>query len=394
MLAELRTGPLTLLVVEDLHWADEATLDVVVLLAGGSPRRRRWCSAASATTRSTSTTQFRFLLGELVRRPGRLKVERLSREAVVELAAPHGLDGDELFRGTGGNPFFVTEVIAAGGERVPETARDAVLARAARLSAPARKLLDAVAVVPGQVEPWLLQAMAGELEDRVDECLASGILIAGRTDIAFRHDLARLAIEGAIAPNRRLALHRAAIEALAARGGDDPDFARLAHHAEAAGDARGVLEWAPRAGERAAASGAHREAAAQYARALGHAGALAPDVRAGLLEARIEECRLCAQFDDAIEAQREALDLHRRLGNRLAEGDALRSLSRLLFFAARIQEGERAGQDAIALLEQLPAGRELAMAYANLSQRRMVVEEYDESYRLGHARARPRTRAG
>jgi tetratricopeptide (TPR) repeat protein len=145
-----------------------------------------------------------------------------------------------------------------------------------------------------------------------------------------------------------------------------------------------VLEWAPRAGERAAASGAHREAAAQYARALAHADALAPDIRAGLLKARIEECRLCAQFDDAIEAQREALDLHRRVGNRLAEGDGLRSLSRLLFFAARIQDGERAGRDAIALLEQLPAGRELAMAYANFSQRRMVVEEYDEAIAWGN----------
>ena len=142
-------------------------------------------------------------------------------------------------------------MIAAGGERIPATVRDAVLARAARLSAPARRLLDAVAVVPGQVEPWLLEAMAGELTESVEECLGSGMLTADRTHIAFRHELARLAVEDAIAPTRRLVLHRAALAALAARGGEALDFDRLSHHAEAAEDIAAVLEWAPRAAERA-----------------------------------------------------------------------------------------------------------------------------------------------
>ena len=224
------------------------------------------------------------MLGELAGRPRRLKVAPLSPAAVTELADPYGVDAGELYRKTGGNPFFVTEVLAAGGEQIPDTVRDAVLARAARLPMPARRLLEAVSVIPGQVDLWLLEALAGELVDRLDECLASSMLRAGSAHVAFRHELARLAVEEATAPNRRVALHRGALDALTARGGDEHDFARLAHHSEAAGDVRGVLRWAPQAAERAASSGAHREAAAQYGRALRFADGVSLETRGELLQ--------------------------------------------------------------------------------------------------------------
>lgn len=268
LLRELRASGLTVLVFEDVHWADEATLDVLTLLAARIGSAPTLVLASYRDDELDRAEQLRLVLGELAHRPERLKVEPLSRTGVAELAEPCGVDGEELYRRTGGNPFFVTEVLAAGDEQIPETVRDAVLARAVRLSEPARRLLEAVAIVPGQVDLWLLELLAGQLVDRLGECLASGMLSPGRAHVAFRHELARLAIEEAMSPNRRVALHRDALAALAARGGDNPDFARFAHHAEAAGDAEGVLRWAPRAAERAASSGAHREAAAQYARAL------------------------------------------------------------------------------------------------------------------------------
>ncbi len=374
LLAELGNGAPAVVVLEDVHWADEATLDVITLLASRIGTAPALVLATYRDDELDRSEQLRFVLGELVRRPNRLKVQPLSPAAVAQLAQPLGIDGDELYRSTGGNPFFVTEVLAAGGEQIPETVRDAVLARAARLSLPARRLLEAVAVVPGQVELWLLEAVAGELGDRIDECLASGMLRAGHAHIAFRHDLARIAIEESIAPNRRLALHRAAIEALAA--GDDPDFTRLAHHSEAAGDAAGVLRWAPLAAQRAAGAGAHREAADQYARALRVADDQPLEVRAALFCGRAEECRLSAQIDQAIDAQQRALECQRAVGDRHGEGDSLRSLSRLLFFSGRVGEGEPIARQAIELLEQLPPGHELAMAYGNLSQRLMVIEDH------------------
>jgi DNA-binding CsgD family transcriptional regulator/tetratricopeptide (TPR) repeat protein len=385
LLQALRGRPPKVLVLEDVHWADEATLDVLAVLAGRVGSAPALVLASYRDDELERSEQLRFLLGELVRRPGRLKVEPLSPAGVVELAEPYGVDGLELYGRTGGNPFFVTEVLAAGGgERVPDTVRDAVLARAARLSAPARRLLGAVAIVPGQVELWLLEALAEELVDRLEECVASGVLIAGRAHVAFRHELARLAVEEAISPERRLALHRAAVDALAAHGGDDPDFAALAHHAEEARDADGVLRWAPPAAQRAALSRAHREAAAQYARALRFADGQQLQLRAEFLARRAGECYLTSQIDEAIGAQQEALDCHRRLGDKRGEGNALRVLSRLLFFAGRASEAEPFASQAIELLERLPAGRELAMAYANLSQRRMVVDDAAEAVEWGN----------
>jgi DNA-binding CsgD family transcriptional regulator/tetratricopeptide (TPR) repeat protein len=382
VLEELHGRGPTVLVLEDLQWSDEATLDVIMLVAtriGSVP------ALALASYRDDELHRapgLRIVLGEVARHQARLKVESLSWAGVAALAEPYGLHPGELYERTGGNPFFVTEVLAAGGERLPETVRDAVLARASRLSDDGRRLLEAVAIVPGQVEVPLLQAVAGRLVDQVDECLASGVLTAGPANVAFRHELARLAVEGAMAPHRRLALNRAALAALVSR--EDPDFARLAHHADAACDAEAVLQWAPRAATRAAASGAHREAAEQYARALRFADGQPPEVSARLLEGLAEECYLTSRIDEAIDAQRNALECRRRLGDQRAAGNALRVLSRLLFFAGRASEAEPLVLEAIELLEREPAGHELAMAYANVSQRRMVVEETAEAVAWGN----------
>ncbi len=381
LLRELREDPPTILVLEDVHWADEATLDVLTLLATRVGTAPALVLASYRDDELDRAEQLRFVLGELVRRPGRLRIAPLSLAGVAELAAPHGVDGDALYRRTAGNPFFVVEALAAGGDEIPDTVRDAVLARAARLSPPARRLLEAVAIVPGPVGPQLLETIAGDLIEHVDECLASGMLSVGTVDLAFRHELARAAIEDATAPTRRVALHRAALSALSDQPG--AESARLAHHAEAAQDADAVLRWAPRAAERAAAAGAHREAAAQLARALPFADRLAPVARAELLQRRADECYLTAEFDAAIAAQREALAIHRELNDVRGEGDALRSLSRLLFFAGRTDEAEPVVLQAVDLLERLPPGHELAMAYGNVAQRRMVVEDKEAATEWG-----------
>ena len=87
-------------------------------------------------------------------------------------------------------------------------------------------------------ELWLLEALAGATVDRLEECLASGMLVSAGTAVAFRHELARLTIEESLAPDRRVGLHRAALAALAAPPDGVVDLDQLAHHAEAAGRCR------------------------------------------------------------------------------------------------------------------------------------------------------------
>ena len=317
---ELRDA--SVVVLEDLHWADEATLDVVQLLGR---RVARMPTLVIATYRDDELERdhpLRVVLGHLGD-AHRMTVEPLSADAVAQLAASHGVDGAGLHARTGGNPFFVTEVLARHGPSTPDTVRDAVRARAARLDAQARRLLEAVAVARPRAEVWLLERIAADDLPALEECLASGMLRAEGDAVAFRHEIARATIEDDLPPQRRVALHRAVLAALVGRG----EPAQLAHHAEAVGDGAAVLEHSQAAGDRAARLGAHREAAAHFAAALGHAGRLEPAARAALLERRAEECFVSGMIEEAVDAETLALEIYESTGNRLREGDAHRLLA-------------------------------------------------------------------
>jgi DNA-binding CsgD family transcriptional regulator len=367
LLGELRKRPPNVVVIEDLNRADGATLDLVRLLA----RRIETVPALVVITYRDDevgrTDPLRRVLGELPRTSvDRLQLERLSEGAVDDLARPYEVDSAELHRVTGGNPFYVTEALAAGGTALPESVRDAVLARAARLPAGARALLDAVAIAPPRAELWLLEEIAAVELAFVEEGLTSGMLRVHRDGIAFRHEIERVAIEETLLPDRRHELHGRALRVLAGPP-RRADVARVAHHAEAAGDIRAVLEFAPAAAERA-----HGESAAQFARALRFADGLPGKERAHLLERRAYECYLIHAIDEAIAARRLALVEHRSRRDRLREGDTRRWLSRLAWFFGDGTGAEAEARAAIRLLEPLPSSPELAMAYSNMAQLRML----------------------
>ena len=378
LVAELRSKP-TLVVLEDVHWADEATLDTISYLG------RRLHEAPSLVVLTFRDDELdarhplRLVVGELPSRSTvRIRLTPLSPAAVEELARRAERPAHKLYDITGGNPFFVTEVLAGGDDEIPATVRDAVLARAGRLNRAGRRLLDAVAVVPGEVELWLLERLASDELSHLDECIASGMLTGTPPGVEFRHELARLAIEESLTPDRRVALNRAALAALMEPPFGSPDLAALAHHAEAAGDAPAVLRFAPAAAEGASALGAHREAAAQYARALRFADGLELESRAALYEKLSYENYLTGDFGDAMAASTQALERYRELGDVRKEGACLAALSRLLWSVGHTPEGEAVGREAVALLESLPAGCELGLAYSHLAELSLAMDDLDE----------------
>ena len=370
---EAGARPGTVVVLEDLHWADEATLDVLTLLGRRIEAVPALVVASYRDDELDRAHPLRRLLGEL--RPARrLEASPLSPEGVAALAEPYGLDPAALYRATAGNPFFVSEVLAAGGDTIPATVRDAVLARTARLGPAATGVVEAVSVAVPQAELWLVDALAGDTG--LDEALGSGVVEAVPGGLAFRHELARMAVEESLAPHRRRDLHRRTLDALA---GGTSDLARLAHHAEAAGDTEAVLRLAPAAAERAAAIGAHREAAAQYARALRFGDGLPAQERAKLLEGRSYECYLTEQTGASIRALQDAVVLRRSVGDVRGEATSLSMLSRRLWCGARSAEAAEAGLAGVRLLEALPPGPELALAYSNLAQIHMNDERPQET---------------
>jgi predicted ATPase len=373
----------TVLVIEDTHWADEASLDLVRFLGRRIAAVRTLLVVTYRDDEVGATHPFRTVMGDLATGTDvrRMTLLPLSEHAVQRLAASYvagrHLDPAALHRQTGGNPFFITEVLATGTGGVPATVRDAILARVSRLSPAARAVLETAAVVGPRIEPQLLTEIAelGEsLAAAVDECLTRGLLRAEGETVTFKHDLGREAVLGEIPPVRRVALHARALAALRSLPPQIQDPARLAHHAEASGDRQAVLAHAPAAARRAAALGAHREAASQYARALRCADMLPPGERASLLEASAYEHYLTGAVAAAIAGWREAIELRRPLGDRMREGENLRHLARALWIVGRRDEADTAAREAIAVLKALPAGSELAMAYSALAQLCMLDE--------------------
>jgi DNA-binding CsgD family transcriptional regulator len=377
-------------VIEDVHWADAATLDLLKFLGRRIGQTNSLLTLTFRDDELHAQHPLQILLGDLATTGllQRIPLYGLSVDAVSALSGDKGIDAATLHRQTNGNPFFVTEVLASEvatgvDSDIPATVRDAVLARAARLSLSARAVLEAAAVIGARVEPWLLAEVTGAEATAVTDCLAAGVLQTEGDFLSFRHELARQVILDATSPSQRLALHRLVLLALQASPLTQSDLARLAHHAEAAGDYAAVLEYAPAAAQQAMSLGAHREAAAHYQTALRFAGQLPATGRADLLAIRSYTCYLTGQIEAAIQARQEALAIWQQLSQPLAEGDSLRWLSRLNWFAGHVAEARRYAQAAIDVLKPLPAGPELASAYSNYAQLYMLAEDNHEAIRWG-----------
>lgn len=384
LLAELSGGRSTILVIEDVHSADAATLDLLRFLSRRLSATRTLLLVTYRDDEVGPKHPLRVTLGDIASNTGlrRVTLRPLTEEAVHSLAAGTSLDPRILYRQTCGNPFFVTEATASPGEPVPESVRDAVLARVARLDAAARNTLEAAAIIGPSAEVGLLRKVVGP-GFSLQPCLEAGTLRGESHSVSFRHELARQAVLSALPPDQRRDWHAKILAALRAMPPQSRDMATLSHHAAGAQEAKAILEFAAAAGRQAAALRSHREAAAQYGRALSCAASARTSRRAELLEAYAYQCYLTSQLDEAIRAQEEANRIRGALGDRLRQGDNLRWLSRFNWFDGRNAEAERCAKEAVELLEDLPPGPELAAAYSNQAQLRMNAGDAPAATRWG-----------
>jgi DNA-binding CsgD family transcriptional regulator/tetratricopeptide (TPR) repeat protein len=382
-LASLSSSTTTVIAFEDVHWADEATLDLLRFVARRIDDRRLLLIATFRSDEVGDLHPLRQVLGDLatVQSVRRVPLKPLSIVSVQTMAEGSGVDVGELYRQTGGNPFYVSEVLASRNELIPLTVRDAVMARVARLSAPARKALETLSVTGFRSEPWLLNAVGGAASDAIGECLESGIILADDEDgtFTFRHEIARMAVLDSVRPDRRIELHRVILDALRSRPETQADAARLAHHADEAGDADAVLVYAPEAARRASQLSAHRDAIAQYERALRFAQRLSGDARAEILEGYAHECAAADRYDEAIALSRQVAEHWEKAGNHFNEARVLGFLSGCLVSNGRPFDAQPLCERSIQLLEQFPRGAELAEAYVRRARIHIVQRDAAEA---------------
>lgn len=378
---------LTTLVIEDVHWAGEATLDLVRFIGRRLPSLPVMVVLTFRDDQLSGDSPLRVCVGDLASfsPTRRLSVPPLTEAAVAQLAADTGLaaetklDPAEVHHLTGGNAFLVAEVLQVGTldhRALPSSIRDAVLARTARLDPRTRPVLEVSALLGRVVEPALLTDVLAQpdlVDAGLDDLVAAGFLLTEGDTLRHRHELTRLAIEGEIPPHRRAALHAAIVEALLRRS--VPDHARVAHHADAAGNSPVALEHAPIAARRASALAAHREAAAEYRCALRHADGASDVLRANQLHELTVELTLIDEWPEAERAHRQALEVWRPRRHPTTRRRAVAHRP-----AAGVgRRGRRVAHQAVQLLEPLGSSRELAWAWTTAAGAAMQTSAHAEA---------------
>jgi DNA-binding CsgD family transcriptional regulator len=381
----------TVLVFEDVHWADNATLDLVKYLGRRVSLLRAVLVLSLRSDEIGAEHPLAQVLGDLPSAAAaRITLQPLSAAGVAILARQAGRSGADLHRITAGNPFFITELLAssdAAPGRVPASIRDAVWSRLARLTGAEREALEVISIVPGSVERWLLRALLGAKADgAVDQCVARGMLL--RDDhgaLRFRHELARQATLDRLSASVQQSLHARVETAMSEVPTTEAivPLSRRVHHAAGADDGPRVLDLAPQAAAQAARLGAHQQAAAHLTTALRYVAQAPKDLAAQLCEDWSYEAGLVRIDDAVIEARRRAVALWRELGRIDKVGLNLRWLSRLHWYRGEARQAEDYVDTAVRELENLAPGPELAMAYSARSQLHMLHDRADDAIEWG-----------
>jgi DNA-binding CsgD family transcriptional regulator/tetratricopeptide (TPR) repeat protein len=377
VLDELRaaTAPV-LLVIEDVHWADEATLDLIRFLGRRIEATRALLVVSYRDDEVNISHPLRRVIGELPAAAlSRVQLQRLSADGVDLLARRALRSPAGLFAATQGNPFFLSELLRHPADSVPPTVQDLVLGRFARLGAQAQSLVRLVSIVPSRMERHLLERLLPHELPDLEACLDAGLLVAEGPAIGFRHELARVAVESALSPPAAQSLHGRMLRTLEA---DGAAAARLAHHASGAGDVEAVRRYAPAAADEARRRGAFREAARHLRIALQQPGG-APDERRRWLDAYAVDSSNVDWHEEAIAAREELDTFYRRTEDIAGEAANLSRLALLYVYMMRNPQADAASRRAIELLESLPPGPELATAYGTEASLRMLNRDCEES---------------
>jgi DNA-binding CsgD family transcriptional regulator/tetratricopeptide (TPR) repeat protein len=376
---EALSGDQTIAIIEDLHWADGATLDLVRFLGRRIADKPILLIVTARNEDRSARARLRTALGQIpTEQKTYIDVPNLTAGAVEKLAKDAGKDGDSVYQLTSGNAFFVTEILR-GGDALPATVREAVLARFDRFPEPCQRVIQAVAIFPRRAETWAIEQIFPEEFEEIGRAVLAGLIVAEGGAYAFRHEIARRAVESTIPADRRREMNRATLRVL--RSEANVAISRLVHHAEAAGDTISVWELAPVAAAAASLAGAHQEAARHYGTALSAVPDMQGRQHAQLFEKYAFELHLVGKMEEAIAAYETALELNKIVGDRLAEGDNLRWMSRVYYLSGNRLLAIQHARDALVILEAEEPGAELAMAYSNLGQLSMLEDNPTETLR-------------
>jgi len=375
----------TLIVIEDIHWADEATLDFIKFFARRISQIHCLFILTYRDNEIFDNHPLRNVLGQL---PSdtltRLQLSPLSREAVEKMALERGYKGEDVFSISGGNPFYVTEILASYSPGVPENIKDAILSVYHQQEKGTKNAWEICSVIPEGLEIKRFGKIKSTWDAEMDHCFALEIIVIKNNRVIFKHELYRRTIEGSLSPFRRIALNKKMLDLFLDSFEQEGEIERIVHYAKNANENKLVVKYAPIAARQAASVGAHIEASKLFLTAIEYSDGTDMDQMVEFYESYAYECYLTNQVKDAIIYQGKALKIRQQKNEIEQAGNSLRLLSRLWWFDGNRQEAEKYGKQAIEILESQPASKAKAMAYSNMSQLKLLSDETSECVRWGN----------
>ena len=369
----------SIIVFEDIHWADEATLDFVKFLARRITQLKCLFILSYRDDEIHSGHPLTNFTGQLPRDSfSRLELTYLSQETVKRMALGKGYDGDYVFKMTGGNPFYVNEVLASYNTDVPESIKDVILSAYHRSNETTKKIWDLLAVIPDGLEIRYLEKYEPGYAQAIEACLQSQILVIKDRFIFFKHELFRKAVENSLSPLKRISLNERILELFIKSFEQNNQIERIVHHAKNANEHEVVVHYAPLAAAHAASVGAHIEAAKLYLTAIEYYQDTDKNILLRFYEDYAYECYLTNQIKEAIIYTTKSLHLLTEKSNVEKTGNCLRFLSQLWFFEGKLRQAENFAKQAIDVLDKRPSSTAKAMAYCNMSQLKIRSDEPED----------------
>ena len=349
----------SIMVIEDTHWADEATLDAVKYLGRRIARTNGLLLLTYRDGEVDYDHPLRGVIGDLpAHSVERIRLGGLSLSGVSSIIAGSDLDPDEVLAATNGNPFLVTEMASADGDVVPSSVRASVMARVRKLSPEAHEMLQTLSVIPERIPRLEVLRLTGRAENQLAECEGRGLLEVGDDFVVFRHELIRQAVEASLTRTERVNANRAVLEILP----PETDLARLVHHTREANEIDRLVELAPRAARAAAIVGSHREAVAHFRQMQPHLDRIDPVAKGAILEEWAREEFLVDNISETINMIERAVSEYREAGDRRAESRALAQAAHFYEVAGQRSKAEQLAGQAVDVLGTDPDGSDLATA--------------------------------
>ncbi|HET6767101.1 MAG TPA: AAA family ATPase, partial [Chitinophagaceae bacterium] len=374
----------TLIVIEDIHWADEATLDFIRFFIRRITRVHSLFIVTYRDDEVHSRHPLKSVLGQLP--PDtftRIQLTPLSKQAVNEMAVERGYRGEDVFTISGGNPFYVNEILASYSPGVPENIKDSILSVYMRMDENAKHIWQILSVLPTAFEIKYLEKMEPSYATAIENYLDLKILILDKGLIFFKHELYRRTIESSLSPLVRIALNKKILELFRESFEENHEIERIIHHAKNANEYQIVVHYSPLAASHAASVGAHIEAARLYLTAIEYYQGTDKNTLIQFYESYAYECYLTNQVKEAIIYSGKLLNLLKEKNDAEKTGNCMRLLSRLWWLDGNRKKAESFSEQAIEVFSNQPSSPAKAMAFSNMSQLKLLFDQTTECISWG-----------